>query len=72
MLQERERKEDEALSAARRAARGAVEAFDAVRQRRHDAFMAAFEAVSAAIDGIFKELTRRWALLDLASGFFTI
>ena len=62
MLQERERKEDEALSAARKAARGAVEAFDVVRQRRYDAFMAAFEAVSAAIDGIFKELTRRSAL----------
>ena len=43
-----------------------MEAFDAVCQRRYEAFMAAFEAVSAAIDGIFKELTRRWVLPDLA------
>lgn len=47
----------------RKEARAAVEAFNAVRQRRVDAFTAAFEAVRDAVDGIFKELTRRWALL---------
>ncbi len=60
-MQERERKEDEALGAARKAAKAAVEAFSAVRQRRYDAFRAAFDSVAEAIDGIFKELTRRRA-----------
>ena len=57
-LQEKEREQAEELEAVRRAARDATAAFNDVRQRRYEIFMAAFEHISAAIDPIFKDLTR--------------
>ena len=57
-VQAREREQEAELEAARRAAKEAANAFNGARQRRHDAFMAAYEHVEAAIDPIFKDLTR--------------
>ena len=49
---------EEELEAARKEAKGAARAFNAVRQERYDAFTAAFEHIAAVIDPIFKDLTR--------------
>ena len=53
-IKEREREQLEELEAARRDARAAAEAFQAVQQRRHDAFAAAFMHVARQIDPIYK------------------
>ncbi|KAK9820343.1 hypothetical protein WJX72_009251 [[Myrmecia] bisecta] len=57
-VKEREKAQAEECEAARREAKAAVEAFNAVRQKRHDAFMAAFDHISGQIDRIFKDLTK--------------
>ena len=36
----------------------AVEAYEEVKQQRHERFMAMFKHVSKCIDGIYKQLTR--------------
>jgi len=46
------------LEAARGAARDAADAFEGVRARRHDLFMRAFEHAAAAVNDVFKDLTR--------------
>ncbi|EFN54639.1 hypothetical protein CHLNCDRAFT_52951 [Chlorella variabilis] len=57
-IREKEREQLEELEAARRESKAATEAFQAVQQRRYDAFTSAFEHVAAHIDPIYKELTR--------------
>ena len=53
-MQEKERKQQEEVDAARDEASAASEAFSVVRRQRQDTFCAAFEHVAGAIDGIFK------------------
>jgi structural maintenance of chromosome 1 len=53
-VREKEKEQLEELEAARGVQRTAAEAFQAVQQRRHDAFTAAFEHVAARIDPIYK------------------
>lgn len=47
------------LQEARREQHQATEAFNKVRQRRLELFTKAFDHISEAIDGIYKELTKR-------------
>ena len=53
-IREKEREQLEELEAARRESKAATEAFQAVQQRRYDAFTSAFEHVAAHIDPIYK------------------
>ncbi len=53
-IRDKEREQLEELEVARREARAAAETFQAVQQRRHDAFSTAFEHVAARIDPIYK------------------
>ena len=53
-MQEKERKQQEEVEAARDEASAASEAFSVVRRQRQDTFCAAFEHVAGVIDGIFK------------------
>ena len=46
------------LDGARSAAREAADAFEGIRARRHDLFMRAFEHAAAAVNDVFKDLTR--------------
>jgi structural maintenance of chromosome 1 len=48
----------ENLEAARQEGKDAVEAYEEVKQQRHERFMAMFKHVSKSIDGIYKQLTR--------------
>ncbi len=56
--QAREREQEQVLEEARKEAKAIAKAFNSVRQKRYDAFSAAFEHIAAVIDPIFKELTR--------------
>ncbi len=58
VAQAREREQEEELEAVRRDAKAAAKAFNDVRQKRYDAFTAAFEHIASVIDPIFKDLTR--------------
>ena len=53
-MQEKERKQQEEVEAARDESSAASEAFSVVRRQRQDTFCAAFEHVAGVIDGIFK------------------
>jgi structural maintenance of chromosome 1 len=46
------------LETARAAAKAATDAFNAIREQRAARFTAAYNAISAQIDPIYKELTR--------------
>ncbi|CAD7695742.1 unnamed protein product [Ostreobium quekettii] len=58
LIKEQEREQAVALDAARQEAREAKEAFYAVHQRRYDAFMASYDHVKAAIEDIYRDLTK--------------
>ena len=47
-----------ALEEARKEAQAAAQAFDAIRQARHDSFSMAFAHIAASINNIYQELTR--------------
>lgn len=57
-VREKEREQTAVLDEARREAQQAAQAFDSVRQARHDAFTSAFRHVASAINDIYQELTR--------------
>jgi len=57
-VKERERALTDELEAAKTAARDATAAFTAKRAERYAAFMAAFNHIAAAVDPIYKALTR--------------
>jgi structural maintenance of chromosome 1 len=57
-LKERERLVTEEFEAARREEKQAADAFNAVKQRRYELFMEAFNHISTVIDKIYKELTK--------------
>lgn len=53
-MQEKEAEQVQELEEAKQAAKEATQAFDEVRTKRHEAFMAAFTHISGCIDRIFK------------------
>ncbi|BDA42403.1 Structural maintenance of chromosomes protein 1A [Coccomyxa sp. Obi] len=57
-IKAREREQEQVLEEARKEAKAIAKAFNSVRQKRYDAFSAAFEHIASVIDPIFKELTR--------------
>ncbi|KAM7259549.1 hypothetical protein ACFE04_015290 [Oxalis oulophora] len=57
-LKEKERLVTAEFEAARKEDKQAADAFNAVKQRRYELFMEAFNHISAVIDKIYKELTK--------------
>ncbi|XVE77921.1 hypothetical protein DITRI_Ditri13aG0103100 [Diplodiscus trichospermus] len=57
-LQEKERDVTEEFEAARKEEKKVADAYNAVKQRRYELFMEAFNDISSNIDKIYKQLTR--------------
>ncbi|KAF5741846.1 hypothetical protein HS088_TW10G00852 [Tripterygium wilfordii] len=57
-LKERERNVNNEFEEASKKAKEAADAFNSVKQKRHDSFMAAYNHISSNIDKIYKQLTK--------------